>query len=399
MRKLYIVALAIAGLLLMPLAGYAQSEQKTSTGPPVAQPLVREGEFAVELVQALKIGTAQNEADAETMLTSSGIAPKNGWIADYPVTPDIVGELQKAVVAAAGSQKLPMGRDEALNSLQRVTEQLGLPVVADTSVQPAQSGPPPTTYSEENPNVVNNYYYDYGPPVVTYYPPPPDYYYLYAWVPYPFWSSGFFFTGFFCLHDFHRIIVVNNVTKIITNHTSIPGRGGLPYAIDPPSRATGRGLRTENISHPGEFNSAEARKGAQAIFNRSVERARIGNAEHALISNGFTSTHPSTSRSGEHFQSQVPSNRGSSLQGMGRGNEGDNFTRRGGSEFSGPSPSSGRSSSAPPVHGRGPSMQFNSGGFSQGGSSGVFHGGGSGHSGSSAGFHGGGGRASCTGRC
>ena len=35
MKTLFIVGLAIAGLLLMPLAGLSQSDQRTSAAPPV----------------------------------------------------------------------------------------------------------------------------------------------------------------------------------------------------------------------------------------------------------------------------------------------------------------------------------------------------------------------------
>src|SRR4030067_1646348 len=102
MRKLFIVIVTVA-LLTLPLGVYAQSDQMPSGAPPVAQTLIREGDFAVKLAEALKIGTAKNEVEAETMLGSSGISPKNGWIADYPVTPDIIGELQSAVAAGAAS--------------------------------------------------------------------------------------------------------------------------------------------------------------------------------------------------------------------------------------------------------------------------------------------------------
>ncbi len=81
-------------LLLLPLNLYAQSEQTSTGAPGISQALVPEGDFALKLVSALKLGTATTEAQAEDMLTSAGIAPKNGWIADYPVTPIIIGELQ-----------------------------------------------------------------------------------------------------------------------------------------------------------------------------------------------------------------------------------------------------------------------------------------------------------------
>jgi hypothetical protein len=174
-------------------------------------------------------------------------------MADYPVTPDVLGDLQNAVAAASDSQRLPMGRDEALNKLRTVSTGLGLPVVADTTSPHDENGVPPAAYNGENPDVVNNYYYEYGPPVVTYYPPPWDYYYLYAWVPYPFWFGGFFFTGFFCLHDFHRPVLVNHVSKFCTNHWFDP-RTHTVAVIDPVSRTT-----TTSSGVRSGFSSVQAR--------------------------------------------------------------------------------------------------------------------------------------------
>ena len=85
--------------------------------PPSAQPLIREGDFAIKLAEALRIGQAKNDAEAESMLASVGIAPKNGWIADYPVTPDVIGELQSAVGGAVDSGKLRMTKNEAITAL------------------------------------------------------------------------------------------------------------------------------------------------------------------------------------------------------------------------------------------------------------------------------------------
>lgn len=53
-------------------------------GPPLAQSLVREGTLAMDLSRALKIGSPVNEADAESVLSAAGIAPRNGWVGDYP---------------------------------------------------------------------------------------------------------------------------------------------------------------------------------------------------------------------------------------------------------------------------------------------------------------------------
>lgn len=82
------------------------------------KPLVpRQGDFAVQLVEALNIGQAQDEAQAESILSAMGIEPKNGWIAGYPVTPAIFIEIKNKVVRAADAGKLRMGSDHALKAV------------------------------------------------------------------------------------------------------------------------------------------------------------------------------------------------------------------------------------------------------------------------------------------
>ena len=72
--------------------------------------------------------------------------------------------------------------------------------------------------AKPNPEVINKQYYEQGPPVVTYYAPPDPYYYLYSWVPYPFWSTGFYFPGFFVLNNFHRHVFFNRHPYFVTHH-------------------------------------------------------------------------------------------------------------------------------------------------------------------------------------
>ena len=142
---------------------YYRSGQKP--GPrPVEQSLVREGSLAMKLAEAFKIGEVKSEAEAESRLAQIGIVPRNGWIADYPVTPDIIGELQNAIAAAADSGKLVMKKDEAIKTFQ------GL--IADIQSQYAGAEPPP---EEQSPP--ESYYSPY--PYYPYYNP---YYYPY---PYP----------------------------------------------------------------------------------------------------------------------------------------------------------------------------------------------------------------------
>jgi len=431
MKKLFIVIIT-AGLLTLPLSVYAQTDQMPSGAPPVAQTLIREGDFAVKLVGALKIGTAKNEVEAETMLGSSGIAPKNGWIADYPVTPDIIGELQSAVTAAADAQKLPMGKDEALNAFQNLIAEFGLAVSPSSIGKYAENQPQP------NSTVINNYYYDEGPPVVTYYPPPWDYYYLYAWVPYPFWNSGFFFPGFFVLHDFHRVVVVGHRRCVVTNHF-LDHKTNRVFAIDPARRRTGETFRTGDVSHNRGFNSNEGRRGASSILERSHERmGNSGNNMNVTTGRGVGERNNLSPRSGGGSGEQSlrdRSNFASSPTGRGEGSvrqstpggtvsrdqtgtvsRGSNertFSQPGnierrtemnsqrpsmgeGRSFSAPSRGSERSFSAPSMGSRG-----SSGDMGSGRSSGGFSAGPRG-SGSSGGFaHGGssGGQGGCKGRC
>jgi len=170
--KKVLISMMIVGLLLLPSMVFGQPDQMSTGVPPVAQPLIREGDFAVKLVDILKIGTAKDEAEAETMLSSSGIAPKNGWIADYPVTPDIIGELQSAVGDAADSKSYLWAKMKLLKAFQDLTASLSLSIVADTSGSYIGSEPSISYGDYLDPTVINNYYYDEGPPVVSYYPPP-----------------------------------------------------------------------------------------------------------------------------------------------------------------------------------------------------------------------------------
>jgi len=80
--------------------------------------LVREGYFAMELAGVLKVGEVKSEAEAESKLASVGIAPKNGWIEDDPMMPNIIGELRNAVGEAADSGKIGMNREEAIRAFQ-----------------------------------------------------------------------------------------------------------------------------------------------------------------------------------------------------------------------------------------------------------------------------------------
>ena len=347
MKKILIITMALV-LVLMPFAVYPQSEQTSAGAPPISQTLVSEGDFALKLAAALKLGTANDEAQAEDMLTSAGIAPKNGWIADYPLTPNIIGELQNSVATAADSKKLPMGTDEALKEFQGLTTELGLAVSPGSGGEYAESQPQPDA------SAINNYYYDEGPPVVTYYPPPRDYGYLYDWVPYPFWTSGFFFPGFFVLTDFDFFFVGHHHHHHhITNHffghrTHTFGR------VDPVSHSW------TNFSHTKAFNSTANRNAASSIFNRSMQRTAFSRGANGLVTKNRGNT-----AGGRTFSN---SGRFATGSGMNHGSF-QSFSR----SFS--SPSSRGSSGCVNCHGSGSSFGRSSGGSFSGVSGGHSFGG------------------------
>src|SRR5512135_3675969 len=308
MKKWLSVVLS-AGLLLYPFAGFAQDYgPPTSQGqqaPPVAQTLVREGDFAIKLAVELKLGNPENEAAAEDMLAKAGISPLNGWISDYPVTPEIVGQLGDSITTAANQGNLPMSAEEGKKGLYSLASEMNLPT-------PAGPGAGTAPVGSSNPMVVNNYYYDQGPPVISYYPPPPYYGYLYDWVPYPAFWFGFWWPGFFVCHSFTTTVVVSNATfvnrkAIVSNHIINPVTRRVTV-VDPVVRtSTGtvrpvtalrsgsgqlfrtaidmrRGVTMSGVSpvrtgtavsgsaaRTGGFRTAESRKGAQAIYSRSVQ--------------------------------------------------------------------------------------------------------------------------------
>ncbi len=139
--KRWLSIIAAAGLLLYPFAAiaadYGSQTSQTQQGPPVAQPLVREGDFAIRLAAQLNLGNPTDEATAEDVLAKAGVIPVNGWLSDYPVTPEIVGQLQESITKAAAEGKLPMNSEEATKGLNYLAAQMSLPIPAEPG-----SGPP-----------------------------------------------------------------------------------------------------------------------------------------------------------------------------------------------------------------------------------------------------------------
>jgi hypothetical protein len=322
------------------------------------------------------MGSPVNEPAAESILAYSGIAPRNGWIADYPLTPDIIAELRIAVRNAADSGMLALRTDEALKALDKLTiSELGSSLMPDTSAKCTNAEPP--SYGDAyTPEVVNNYYESEGPPVVTYYPPPSNYYPLYAWVPSPFWSSRFFFPGFFILHDFHKVITTHRNWGVVSNHVHDP-RSMTVFVIDPVKRFAREHPETDrNVLHSGTFPHREAQKKVAPAFEFTRGRTEPENG-----SNGASSTLRDASArhsNSDHAVGRDPYAAHSmrSFENPGR----SSGTRSGGGERAFSSPSTGGSVSCGGCHRGGGS----SGGFRSGGSSGS-----SGHGRSASAGHGG----------
>jgi hypothetical protein len=322
MKKLLSIILT-ASLLLYPFAtfaaDYGSQPSQTQQVPPVAQALVREGYFAVKLAAMLNLGSPTNEAEAEDMLAKAGVAPLNGWISDYPMTPEIVGQLQDSLSRAAAEGTLSMNSEEATKGLYSLTTQMTLPTPAGEGTAAPEGKKAPVGQSDSQ--TINNYYYDQGPPIITYYPPPVYYGYLYDWVPYPVFWFGFWFPGFYVCNSFTRVVWVNSRPFIVSNNV-IDHHGRRVAVVDPVVRTNTGGvrpittLRTENgrtfrnltdlrngvsltgpnTGRPGAysnsalrtegFRSPEARKNAEAIYSRSVERMRPGMVREGGMARG-----------------------------------------------------------------------------------------------------------------
>ncbi|HEY3346042.1 MAG TPA: hypothetical protein VGK71_00320 [Nitrospirota bacterium] len=303
----------VAGLLFTPATSFAASaytgqSQDVANAPPVEQPLVREGDFAIRLVEVLDIGKAGSDQQAEAILTKAGIYPSNGWIADYPVTPVVLKEVKDSVREAALSGTIHKDAGEAGKAFAALTAELGLDIRnASASAPEGESAAPQPS------EVINNYYYEEGPPVVTYYAPPPDYYYLYDWVPSPFWWADFWFPGFFVLGDFDLAVIVDEhsgrarhhrhddwagrtwagrtaaaagTSKVISNTVADPKTKRFsrvdPVSLSPAAVARTPRNWTERAStgaRPGRplaassSTAATARSSAQSILRNSAQRS------------------------------------------------------------------------------------------------------------------------------
>lgn len=262
--RLLAATLFLAGSLLG--ISFLYAEPSLSSPPPIAQNLVREGDFALKLYTALSGESAEDEIEAESRLGEMGVTPKNGWIADYPVTPDIMHELENSIVAATGTGTLSLDKETALKKLDQVKADTELTLSTTSSSQKSDVSSP-------DPVVINNYYYDNGPPIVTYYEPPAVFFSLYAWIPSPFWWFSYPFSGYYILNDFHRILPRRGEVAFISNHYN-DHRHRRVYRVDPITRYRGKTYAGIGAPRSRQYLDTGVRGGSKTIFNnRPVRRA------------------------------------------------------------------------------------------------------------------------------
>ena len=339
MKRTLVIFLAVS-LVLAAFAASANATGSTSKRPPIEQPLVREGEFAIELSTALNLNSSHDEAAAENSLASINIAPRNGWISDYPMTPDIIAEVRESTARSASSGSLNMSEADATRAVDSVSIAMNLPVKAgsgrysyesessssssasssaSSEYQSNSAAPPPEVSEYVEPSEVEEYYDEYGPPIVSYYPPPWAYGYLYDWVPWPFWWGGFGFGGFFVLGDFDRCCHDHghnghnghdghnghngNHNGRVTNH--VRNANGTVSRVNAATRATGtassRIAGATGSAQGSRLGSANAQAGARAIANRQT-----GQGQETLPVQSATTRNLASSRSSAKYEQVAP---------------------------------------------------------------------------------------------
>ncbi|MGC9196773.1 MAG: hypothetical protein ACP5IL_15160 [Syntrophobacteraceae bacterium] len=298
-----IIAFLAAVMALSVYLGAARAQEPSQAPAPVEQPLVSEGEFAIKLSAALNLGFTHDEVEAEDSLAKIDVSPQNGWISDYPMTPDIVEEIRQSALRSASAGKLLMSKTDAAQAVSDVSARFNLPLTSGGA--PGESADSSGSNQSVSTSYLDSYYNDYGPPVVTYYAPPQEYGYLYGWVPYPFWWGGNYFGGYYILNDFdcregyynhgrHHRRYHGREGHRITNHAT--GANGAVSRIDPLARA---GIAGGTSKFPGKslpenrstFHSARGQADARAIVNHSSKASPAGMAGGAYPAGARTETH------------------------------------------------------------------------------------------------------------
>ncbi len=396
MKRVLVILLVAAGLVLAPCAGSVNAQSSTSRRPPIEQPLVSEGEFAVELATALNLASSHDEAAAENSLAAINIAPRNGWISNYPMTPDIIAEVRQSTARSASSGSLSISEADAVRTVDSVSIAMKLPIKVagekytdesspGSKYQSSSAAPPPEVSEYETPADVEQYYDENGPPIVSYYPPPWEYDYLYAWVPWPFWWDEFGFGGYFILTDFNR----HHHHHWITNH--VRNADGTVSRVNAVTRATGTGTRNSstlsgaNRSTQGSrLGSSNAQGGARAIMNRQSELRNPVAATRNMHSSESTGSGRTMSQGGgvsgsPSFSGRTPGGAQSSGRSFSGGSGGGGGSHDSSGSSSGSGGFGGGGGGSHDSGGGGGGFGGGGGGFGGGGGGGFGGGGGGGH--------------------
>lgn len=335
---------AAAALLLLLFAAGAAGYVLAYDSPPVAQPLVREGDFAFRLAALYGLGAPANETEAQDLLAAAGVVPLNGWIADYPVTPEILGQLQESAARSASEGGLPITAETATRLLSELASEMNLPLPAEAA--PGQQAPV-RPYEQ---TVVNNYYAGYGPPIITYYPPPLSYLYLYAWVPYPAWWYGYWYPGFYIFHDFSTTIAVGAKRAFVRNRFVDPVTRQV-VRVDPVVRGAGDGVRPLTTLRTND---------GRTYRNLREMRQGIGTDRPPRGRDGAISRRPPPAPAGRGDDRINEKRRGpEGYSGMPQRNDRPQYDRRPGGKQQSVAPPSGRAVMTPPGTGK---QQYDRGG-------------------------------------
>lgn len=219
--KRALIPLLAAALLLIPALVAAQQPDEKSSVSAIDPVLVRQGDFAILLAEALHLGVVEREEEAIRHLEDGDIAPEDGWIADYPVTPEILAQLALTIGDAADSGAIALSRDEALGALQALAADFGLSIPDELVPRYARRYLRDDAYDCRG-STISRYYDNYGPPVLSYCRPPYDYDALYDWRPYGSWWHGHYYPGYYLLHRFHLVIQVESKRPHHRRHLAKP---------------------------------------------------------------------------------------------------------------------------------------------------------------------------------
>ncbi len=117
-------------MLWSPVTPMQNGASAADLRPVAAHSFVTEGDFAVQLIDALNLGNTDDPQKAEGLLVASGIEPRSGWVTDRPMTRPIVIEIERSVAEAVDSGVLDMGKKEAIESVEGVAARFKFPVIS-----------------------------------------------------------------------------------------------------------------------------------------------------------------------------------------------------------------------------------------------------------------------------